>query len=198
MPVMEFFKRAGHRARLVRLLQHVRGNRPARRRHRARARAVRLSADHGTQRSYRDVILDHNRRPRNFGPLGAGRRQRRGTQPPVRRPPHRCGCKLDGRPHRGHPLRGPGLRDLHRLGLAHDRGGQGQDARRGARAVRPGAPPAHRRCGAPREDLGKLAALSGVREFPGARQVREPVLAHPRLGAAHRRPRAQLPAVSTE
>ena len=49
------------------------------------------------------------------------------------------------------------------------------------------------------EDLGKLAALSGVREYPGAGQVREPVLAHPGLRAAIARGDARRsPAVSTE
>ena len=44
---------------------------------------------------------------------------------------------------------------------------------------------------------GKLAALSGVREYPGTGQMREPLLAHPRLRPASLRC-TDLPAVSTE
>ncbi len=70
MPVMEFFKLPATARASLRLLQHVRGNRPARRGRRARAHAVRLTAAAMELNDlYRDVILDHNRRPRNFGPL---------------------------------------------------------------------------------------------------------------------------------
>ena len=115
---------------------------------------------------YRDVILDHNKQPRNFGTLEPADAHAEGHNP-------LCGDRADGvaapgrRAHRGHPLRGQGLRDLDRLRLAHDRGGQGQGPRRGARAVRAGARAAHAAGGRRRDAaLGKLAALSGVREFP--------------------------------
>ena len=36
------------------------------------------------------------------------------------------------------------------------------------------------------EDMGKLSALAGVREFPGPREVREPGLAHAQGGARAR------------
>ena len=105
----------------------------------ARARGVRLME---LKDLYRDVILDHNRQPRNFGAhRGSGRAGGR-PQPAVRRPPHRV--RAPGRrAGRGHPLRGQGLRHLHRLRLAHDRGGQGQGSRRHPEPVRQGARAAH-------------------------------------------------------
>ena len=128
MPVMEFFQAAGNRARLVRLLQHLRGNRQTCRRRRARAQDVCLRSPKPMELNdlYRDVILDHNRRPRNFGALGTGRRQRRGIQSHVRRSTH--GAPAIGRWHdQRHPVRGSGLRDFDRLGVADDRSGERQD-----------------------------------------------------------------------
>ncbi len=134
---------------------------------------------------YRDVILDHNRRPRNFGALEAADASVEGFNP-------MCGDRLTLRLKladdkiSGHPLRGPGLRDIDRLGFADDRSGEGQDAR----AKRCDCSIACTSCSptmrAAREELGKLAALSGVREYPGAGQMREPVLAHARLRPASR------------
>src|SRR6202043_1206049 len=62
-------QRTGDGPRLVRVLQHLRGNRQACRRHRTCAQAIRLGASMELIDLYRDVILDHNRRPRNFGAL---------------------------------------------------------------------------------------------------------------------------------
>ena len=39
---------------------------------------------------YQEVILDHNKRPRNFRPLPDGEPPRRGPQPALRRPAHRA------------------------------------------------------------------------------------------------------------
>ncbi len=144
---------------------------------------------------YRDVILDHNRRPRNFGVLESADARVEGFNP-------LCGDRLTvqledgGRCDRGHSLRRPGLRDIDRLGFADDRSRQGQEP--------------HRRAGlfdrihslltddaAPSDELGKLAALSGVREFPA--RVKCASLCWHTLAAALKAPDPQhLTAVSTE
>ncbi len=115
---------------------------------------------------YRDLILDHNRQPRNFGRLDEPARHAQGHNPLCGDRAH--GVRAPGRGARGgHPLRGPGLRHLHRLRLAHDRGGQGQGR---APRSRPCTTKVHAlltQQDAPADAaLGKLAALSGVREFP--------------------------------
>ena len=66
------FRAAGHRARVVRDLQHARRHRSADRRARVR------QEDDGVGMSdlrelYQEVILDHSKRPRNFGRLPARR-----------------------------------------------------------------------------------------------------------------------------
>ena len=114
---------------------------------------------------YRDVILDHNKRPRNFGTLPPPARSARGHNP-------LCGdqltiyADLDGEVVRALTFEGAGCAIsvasaslmteavrgktraelAHLFGLVHDL------------LTRGDAP-------APAE-LGKLAALSGVREFP--------------------------------
>ena len=129
----------------------------------ARARGVRLM---DLKDLYRDVILDHNRQPRNFGRLEPAGRAGGRPQPAVRRPPHRVRAP-ERRARRGHPLRGQGLRHLHRLRLAHDRSGQGQGSRRHPAACSTRCTRCSRsRMRRPMPSLGKLAALSGVREFP--------------------------------
>jgi nitrogen fixation protein NifU and related proteins len=149
---------------------------------------------------YRDVILDHNRRPRNFGPLEAADASVEGFNP-------LCGDRL-----------------MLRLKLAADRiadirfEGQGcaistasaslmTEAVKGktreealelfhrvhhlltddAPAGEPGAG----------EDLGKLAALSGVREFP-ARVKCASLCWHTLAAALQSREPRTLPQVSTE
>lgn len=114
---------------------------------------------------YRDVIVDHNRRPRNFGPLATANHSAEGHNP-------LCGDRLklyvdveDGKLEdltfegsgcaisvasaslMTEALKGRDLQDVrdyydqvHRLLTEHDY--------------------------VPGRDLGKLAALSGVREFP--------------------------------
>jgi nitrogen fixation protein NifU and related proteins len=144
---------------------------------------------------YRDVILDHNRRPRNFGPLEAPQAVAEGVNP-------LCGDRL-----------------TLRLNLADDRienirfEGQGcaistasaslmteavkGKTRREALAL---FDRVHRlltddEAGA--EDLGKLAALSGVREYPA--RVKCASLCWHTLASALKSPDAHtVPAVSTE
>ena len=116
MPVMTFFGvPATARASFACYNNDADVDRPGRRAQ-ARAGGVRLM---DLQDLYRDVILDHNKHPRNFGTLGAGRRARRRPQPAVRGSAD--GLAAHGRrAHRGHPLRGQGVRDLDRVRFAHD------------------------------------------------------------------------------
>src|SRR5262249_47177740 len=62
----DFLRDTGHRAGVVRRLQHRAGCRSARRRAPEGPRGVWLM---DLKELYRDVILDHNKRPRNFGRL---------------------------------------------------------------------------------------------------------------------------------
>jgi len=144
---------------------------------------------------YRDVILDHNRRPRNFGPLDEANALAEGFNP-------LCGDRLTVR-----------------LNLAEDRienirfEGQGcaistasaslmteavkGKTRREALAL---FDRIHRLLtddAADAEDLGKLAALSGVREYPV--RVKCASLCWHTLASALKSPDPQaVPAVSTE
>jgi nitrogen fixation protein NifU and related proteins len=76
---------------------------------------------------YQEVILDHTKRPRNFGRLETANRRAKGHNP-------LCGDKLDvylcaeGRHDRRRQIRGRGLRDFNRLRLHDDRSRQGPDA----------------------------------------------------------------------
>ena len=135
---------------------------------------------------YRDVIVDHNRNPRNFRAMPDADRHADGLQPAVRR--HADGVReARRRPHQRRLVRRQRLRDLGRVGLAADRERQGQDASPEAEAA------VRARCttlltrddadvrrGEPRQ------ARRAVRRarVPGAREVREPLLAHARCGAA--------------
>lgn len=152
---------------------------------------------------YRDVILDHNRRPRNFGPLEAADASVEGFNP-------LCGDRL-----------------MLRLKLAADRiadirfEGQGcaistasaslmTEAVKGKtreealelfhrihHLLTVDAPAGEPGAGAPGEDLGKLAALSGVREFPA--RVKCASLCWHTLASALQSPETRtLPQVSTE
>jgi nitrogen fixation protein NifU and related proteins len=114
---------------------------------------------------YRDVILDHNRQPRNFGPLAAANHHAEGHNP-------LCGDRLS----LAVVLNGERIEDIRFEGRGcaistasaslMTEAVKGRD-RAGARELfdkvhalltRPDA--------APDPALGKLAALSGVREFP--------------------------------
>jgi nitrogen fixation NifU-like protein len=144
---------------------------------------------------YRDVILDHNRRPRNFGPLEDAQAVAEGVNP-------LCGDRL-----------------TLRLNLADDRienirfEGQGcaistASASLMTEAVKGKTRPealalfdrVHRLLtddAAGAEDLGKLAALSGVREYP-ARVKCASLCWHTLASALKSTDAHAVPAVSTE
>jgi nitrogen fixation NifU-like protein len=114
---------------------------------------------------YRDVILDHNRRPRNFGRLDPSDAQAEGHNP-------LCGDRLSVFVR----LNGDRIEDVHFEGkgcaistasaslMTEAVKGQSRAAvdeifeRVHTLLTRQDAPPS--------QDLGKLAALSGVREYP--------------------------------
>jgi nitrogen fixation protein NifU and related proteins len=144
---------------------------------------------------YRDVILDHNRRPRNFGPLDEANTLAEGFNP-------LCGDRLTVR-----------------LNLADDRienirfEGQGCAISTASASLMTEAVKGKTRGealalfdrihrlltddAAGAEDLGKLAALSGVREYPA--RVKCASLCWHTLASALKSPDAHaVPAVSTE
>jgi nitrogen fixation NifU-like protein len=144
---------------------------------------------------YRDVILDHNRRPRNFGPLEHAQAIAEGVNP-------LCGDRL-----------------TLRLSLADDRienirfEGQGCAISTASASLMTEAVKGKTRGealalfdrvhrlltddAAGAEDLGKLAALSGVREYPA--RVKCASLCWHTLASALNSPGAHAaPAVSTE
>ncbi len=114
---------------------------------------------------YRDVILDHNKRPRNFGPLAPPARSARGHNP-------LCGdqltvyAALDGDRLTSATFEGSGCAiSVASASLMTEavRGRTTADVERlferiHALLTQPGA--------TADAELGKLAALSGVREFP--------------------------------
>jgi nitrogen fixation NifU-like protein len=144
---------------------------------------------------YRDVILDHNRRPRNFGTLEQANALAEGFNP-------LCGDRLTVR-----------------LNLADDRienirfEGQGCAISTASASLMTEAVKGKTRGealalfdrvhrlltddAADAEDLGKLAALSGVREYPA--RVKCASLCWHTLASALKSPDAHaVPAVSTE
>jgi nitrogen fixation NifU-like protein len=144
---------------------------------------------------YRDVILDHNRRPRNFGPLEDAQAVAEGVNP-------LCGDRL-----------------TLRLNLADDRienirfEGQGCAISTASASLMTEAVKGKTRAEALRlfdrvhrlltddaagaEDLGKLAALSGVREYP-ARVKCASLCWHTLASALKSADAHAVPAVSTE
>jgi len=114
---------------------------------------------------YRDVILDHNRHPRNFGPLAGANHHAEGNNP-------LCGdrlslaVRLDGERIADIRFEGSGCAISTASASLMTEAVKGKD-RASARQLfdkmhalltQPEA--------APEAGLGKLAALSGVREFP--------------------------------
>ena len=83
---------------------------------------------------YRDVIVDHNRNPRNFGKLEPADAHADGHNP-------LCGDRLtmyvdlDGDRDSRREVRRQRLRDLRRFRVAPDRGGEGQVAARTSSAL---------------------------------------------------------------
>jgi nitrogen fixation protein NifU and related proteins len=144
---------------------------------------------------YRDVILDHNRRPRNFGPLEAADASAEGVNP-------LCGDRL-----------------ALRLKLDADRiedirfEGQGCAISTASASLMTEAVKGRTRAEAleifdrvhrllteeeaSSDDLGKLAALSGVREYP-SRVKCASLCWHTLVSALNSRGTTQAPAVSTE
>jgi hypothetical protein len=84
---------------------------------------------------YQEVILDHNRRPRNFREMGEANRRQEGYNP-------LCGdrltlyVKLDGDRISDVSFQGTGCAILEGVRVADDRGAQGQDGGRSAIALR--------------------------------------------------------------
>jgi nitrogen fixation NifU-like protein len=144
---------------------------------------------------YRDVILDHNRRPRNFGPLEPADVSVEGFNP-------LCGDRLTLR------LR---MADGKIADIRFD--GQGCAISTASASLMTEAVKGLTRSqalalfdrmhrlltdeAACLDDLGKLAALSGVREFP-ARVKCASLCWHTLASALHSTAAGALPAVSTE
>jgi len=114
---------------------------------------------------YRDVIVDHNRRPRNFGPLASANHVAEGHNP-------LCGDRLTLYV----DVEGDKVADLSFEGngcaISVASASLMTEALKGRSLaeVRDYFDDVHKllteRDYTPRRDLGKLAALSGVREFP--------------------------------
>ena len=98
-------------------------------------RGLRRSRVHDVDDLYRDYILDHYKRPRNFGELRSPRPRGGRAQPALRRRAGRAHPR-QGRPDRGPPLPRPRLRDLAGGRLDRLGGAEGHEARRGRRAGR--------------------------------------------------------------
>jgi nitrogen fixation protein NifU and related proteins len=143
---------------------------------------------------YRDVILDHNRRPRNFGPLEPADATAEGVNP-------LCGDRLTLRLNldadaiseirfegQGCAISTASASLMTEAVKGKSRGEALELFERVHRLLTDDAASA--------DDLGKLAALSGVREFPA--RVKCASLCWHTLAAALEPHAAQAPAVSTE
>lgn len=114
---------------------------------------------------YRDVVVDHNRRPRNFGKLAGANRTAEGTNP-------LCGDRL----HLYLDVEDDLIRDVrfegHGCAISTASASLMSELIKGKRVaqVRDLFDDVHtmltQHDAAPAAGLGKLAALSGVREFP--------------------------------
>ena len=130
---------------------------------------------------YRDVILDHNRQPRNFGRLEPADATADGHNP-------LCGDRLTV----SLRLAGDTIADIRFEGKGcaistasaslMSEAVKGHDRALRTRFVWPRARLAHPADAPADESLGKLAALSGRARIPVAREMREPVLAHAQRG----------------
>jgi nitrogen fixation protein NifU and related proteins len=144
---------------------------------------------------YRDVILDHNRRPRNFGPLAPADATVEGFNP-------LCGDRLTLRL----KLAEDGISDIRFEGegcaISTASASLMTEAVKGKTRSEALAlfDRVHRlltKDDASGDDLGKLAALSGVREFP-ARVKCASLCWHTLVSALQAPSAAPLPPVSTE
>ena len=123
---------------------------------------VRMSSE--LRELYQDIILDHNRRPRNFGALPAASHRAEGHNP-------LCGdqvavaVQLDGEVIRDIAFEGSGCAISTASASLMTEAVRGKTVEEALRlfgrfhAVLTGAAPAD-------DELGKLAALEGVREYP--------------------------------
>jgi nitrogen fixation NifU-like protein len=144
---------------------------------------------------YRDVILDHNRKPRNFGPLESASATAEGVNP-------LCGDRLTLRLKMGADtieeirFEGQGCAISTASASLMTEAVKGKSR---AQALEMFGR-VHRLLtedAADSEDLGKLAALSGVREYPA--RVKCASLCWHTLASALKSPEAHaIPAVSTE
>lgn len=144
---------------------------------------------------YRDVILDHNRRPRNFGPLAPADATVEGFNP-------LCGDRLTVRL----KMAGEQIADIRFEGegcaISTASASLMTEAVKGRTRTEALAlfDRVHRLLtddGATADDLGKLAALSGVREYP-ARVKCASLCWHTLVSALQAPDPGALPAVSTE
>jgi nitrogen fixation protein NifU and related proteins len=144
---------------------------------------------------YRDVILDHNRRPRNFGPLEAADATAEGVNP-------LCGDRLTLRLN----LDSDTIEDIRFEGqgcaISTASASLMTEAVKGKTRSEALAlfERVHRLLtddAAPADDLGKLAALSGVREYP-SRVKCASLCWHTLTSALDSHGRGNAPAVSTE
>ena len=163
-------RRAGDRARLVRVLQHARRGRRAGRRHRASVQKVFGMTCRPEGDLYQEVILDHNRKPRNFGRL-----ERRATRPKGYNP--LCGDHLTLYARARRRRRSSDDRVRGRVGCAISKasasmmtgGGQGQEPRRRARrSAREFVDMAHR----PPRAARRPRASAGSRYLPASASCR--------------------------
>ncbi len=144
---------------------------------------------------YRDVILDHNRRPRNFGPLAPADATVEGFNP-------LCGDRRTVRL----KITGEQIADIRFEGegcaISTASASLMTEAVKGRTRTEALAlfDRVHRLLtddGATADDLGKLAALSGVREYP-ARVKCASLCWHTLVSALQAPDPGALPAVSTE
>ena len=144
---------------------------------------------------YRDVILDHNRKPRNFGPLDAADAAAEGVNP-------LCGdrltlrVKLDADKIEDIRFEGQGCAISTASASLMTEAVKGKTRSQALELF----DRVHRLLtddAAEGEDLGKLAALSGVREYP-ARVKCASLCWHTLVSALQAPAAAVLPPVSTE
>ncbi len=112
-----------------------------------------------------------------FRPARSARRGGQGPQPAVRRPAHRHAASRR-RSHRRPALRGQRLRHLDGLGLDDDRGRQGQGPRRPSTHCSSASTRCSPRHGASSDGPGQAGRAVRRARIPGAREMRQPVLAH--------------------